>query len=381
MHILVFPSFYPSTVRPITGIFFRDQVNALRRAGHTVRVLVGPRLRETLYHLRQHRQWPAVSEDEDQLLRMHRGWFPRIFPGVSAVLHKRAGRSAYERYVQHYGKPDVIHAHNFFYAGFMAGQISEHHGVPVVITEHSTNFLRGRIFLAGQHRIVADTAQNSAQVIAVGKSLADHLQDRYGMNVIVVPNVIDTDFFQPTPPPNGTFVFALVARLFKIKNVPLLLDAFAEAFGPTDNVRLSIAGDGPAREQLEQQSIKLGISDNVTFCGKLLRDDVRDLYQNCHAVVSSSRIETFGVTMIEAMACGRPVVATRSGGPDGFVTPQTGIIVDQTVAALSEGLRQLYQHYTDYDPATIRGYCVDNFSEHAIAQQLEQIYEGVINSS
>ncbi len=374
MHILVMPSFYPSATRPVVGSFFQDQVEALRRGGYQVEVLVMPRLREMFDYARRHHRFPTLVEEPDQVYRMHWGGCVRIFPRLCAWLHRSAGLRAFERYLKKHSLPDLIHAHNFFYGGYLAAQIKQRYNLPVVLTEHSSNFLRGRIFLPGQHRIVRQTAQQVDQVLAVGKALADHLNDRYQANAHIIPNLINTNFFTFKYPPEKPFTFAVAARLFKIKNIPLLLDAFAKAF-KGDEVYLKIAGDGPDRDRLERQTQQLELEQQVKFLGRLSREKVLELYHQSHAVASSSWLETFGVTMIEALSCGRPVVATRSGGPEGFVTPQTGIIVEQNVDSLAEGMRRLRHNYDHYNPTAIRTYCVDRFSEKAVVQQLTQVYE------
>lgn len=100
MHILVLPSFYPSQARPQTGVFFADQVAMLREGGHRVGILVAPRLRELLYVIQHERRLPDLSAAEAEgegVYRMYGGWFPRVFPRVTAVLHRHVGRRAYTR--------------------------------------------------------------------------------------------------------------------------------------------------------------------------------------------------------------------------------------------------------------------------------------------
>ena len=93
-----------------------------------------------------------------------------------------------------------------------------------------------------------------------------------------------------------------------------LLRAFAERFAGDPSVRLGIGGDGPERGRLHELAGSLAIAEQVDWLGALDRDGVRQAMCEADAFVLPSRLETFGVVVIEALACGLPVVATRSGG-------------------------------------------------------------------
>ena len=385
MHILVFPSFYPSPVRPQSGIFFKEQVMALRKAGHQVGVIVAPRLWETLGYIRDNRKLPnliTAVDEGDSVYRMHWGWFPRVFPLICAALHGDAGFRAFNRYVQEQGMPDLIHAHNTFYSGYMAVRIAKKYDLPVVLTEHSSNFLRGRIFLPGQHMVVKYTLNRVDAAFAVGQRLANKINKRYHppepLNVI--KNIVDTEFFQPSPRNQSRpFTFAAVGQMKPIKRYDLLIDAFGKAFKGQD-VRLVIGGRGSEQATLIAQATRLGIHDQVELPGLLSRDEVRDLFQHAHVVVSSSDIETFGITLIEGMSCGKPVISTRSGGPEDFVTPDVGILVPtDDIDALSGAMQTMINNYDDYKPKLIRTYCEENFSERSIVGQLETIYQKLLS--
>src|SRR5690606_10263884 len=144
MHILIIASFFPSTIRPHTGIFFQDQARALQRAGHQVGVLVLPRLRETLHDWHAQAPWlPEITREDAEniaVYRMQRLWFPRVLPRVCRWLTGYYGQRAIERYFTEQGKPDILHAHNTFYAGYLAAVANTQHHIHTILTEHSTNF-------------------------------------------------------------------------------------------------------------------------------------------------------------------------------------------------------------------------------------------------
>jgi len=385
MHILVIASFYPSPVRTQTGIFFKEQVAALRKAGHQVGVIVAPRLWETVGYIRTNGKLPNLktSVDEgDGVYRMHWGWFPRVFPLICATLHGSAGIRAFDRYVQEQGMPDLIHAHNIFYAGYMAVRIADRHNLPVVLTEHSTNYLRGRIFLPGQHIIVRYTLDRLNASFAVGQRLANKLNERYTPNkaVDVLHNIVDTDFFDQVDS-DDVFTFVALGQMKPRKRFHLLIEAFSQSFRER-NARLIIGGDGPDYSRLVDLAESLGVSEQVELPGLLNREQVRDIIQTSHVVVSSSIIETFGVTLIESMSCGKPVIATRSGGPEDFVTPEVGILIPtDDVTALADAMKTIFDNYEQYDAKAIRAYCINNFSEESIVEQLDSIYRHVTHTT
>ncbi len=381
MHILVLPSFYPSTVRPMTGIFFKEQAEALARAGYQVGVLVAPRMRETLSTYRQDKQLPSLTREGlpggIPVYRMHRGWFPRVFPQITAALHRRAAMEAFEAYIKAEGMPDIIHAHNIFYSGYMAAKLGEAYNIPTVLTEHSSNFLRGRVFLSGQHRVAEETLAGIHTISAVSDVLARALK-RYmpRRTVYITGNVVNTHLFKAMPaPPLSPFVVSIVGSLIKLKRIELAIEAFARAF-PHDEAVLYIGGDGPLRSELEAVAKKHGIGQRVKFYGRLSRQGVRDLFHRSHVVLSASDFETFGITLIEALSCGRPIIATRSGGPQDFVTDEVGILVPKNnSAAMAEALRTIRENYTRYQPQALHDYVEARYSEAAIVQRLTELYE------
>jgi glycosyltransferase involved in cell wall biosynthesis len=383
MNILVLPSWYPTATNPLNGVFFREQALALQKAGHRVSVLVSPILLSK-QKLGQVRRWSElraqVLSQEDHGLPTYRvyqwGWFPGFLQRGNLWLQVRAAQRAFDRYRQDQGLPDVIHAHSILYGGYVAGQIGARWHVPVVITEHSTRFQRSLI-RPDQVPIIRDTLRLASKRLAVSPTLAAELRpyDK-GCEIEVLGNLVDGKFFAlpQDPLPAEPFVFTAVAFLEPKKGFDILLEAFALAFRGKP-ARLHIGGDGSQRSALEKQASDLGIAPQVEFLGRLPRNEVRALLQQSHVLVSSSHVETFGVTLIEAMACGKPVVATRSGGPDSIVDETSGLLVEPgNASALATAMRHMRDDYGRYDPEKIRASCLARFGQEAIVQRLTEIY-------
>ncbi|MFN7976411.1 MAG: glycosyltransferase [Acidobacteriota bacterium] len=215
-------------------------------------------------------------------------------------------------------------------------------------------------------------------------SLAALLTERHGRRGAwtVIGNVVDEGFFQPgepAPAPDGPFRFLAIGSLDENKAHADLLRAFARAFSGEAGTTLRIGGAGPQRTALEALAGALGVASRVSFLGTLSRDGVRAEMQRAGAVILPSRYETFGVVLIEALACGVPVVATRCGGPESIVTEQNGILVPaRDPEALATALSRMRAEAGRHDRAAIRADCVARFGRAAFTSAAGALYERVL---
>ena len=94
-----------------------------------------------------------------------------------------------------------------------------------------------------------------------------------------------------------------------------------------------------------------------------------------NAFVLSSEYETFGVVLVEALALGKPVIATKCGGPESIVTPEVGYLISKnSEKEMTDALLKLYQNWNKFNSLQIRQYCLENFSEKAVIGELTKIY-------
>ncbi|MEO8082227.1 MAG: glycosyltransferase [Ardenticatenales bacterium] len=384
MHVLVFPSWYPDAADSQRGRFFRDQARLLADHGHTVGVLTVPPprfLRDLPAAVRGRSAANPIRRVDDHGLPTYGTarwlWLPgRFGPRVIRWQLARASDRLWRRYVADHGVPEVIHAQGTLLGGFLAVRHGRRHSVPVVVTEHSSAFLRGLI-RPDERPVVAAVLDAAAAVCAVGPGLAAALRAfAPAVDVRVVPNPVDVAYFTPpvVPPAAVPFRFLAVAHLRPVKGVDVLIRAFAKAFGPkgptgpagavtgtqtststsaatadaTPAVVLRIAGEGPERGRLVALADDLGVADRIVFLGALSREQLLALYHDSHALVSASEVETFGLAVAEALACGLRVVATRSGGPDALVEAAGGWSTPVgDVDAMAEAMGEAIGYVTD----------------------------------
>lgn len=387
MHVLLIPSWYKTPHNPIRGSFLRERAHMLKNAGHQVGLLVPPSVVRTFTGLAEiKRFWRshplALTLEDEQGLPVYRvnwwGWWASLNPLARGALMSQA----FERYVQDHGQPDVLHGHAIMYGGYIASELGRRYHLPVLVTESDPVYVTGIHPLhVGQGYFIRRTAAQAHQLAAVAP-LAAALRPYVGQKPITpFDNPVDTDYFQPGPPPPETpFVFSIIGRLVPLKGHRLLLEAFAQQF-KGQAARIDIIGKGRLMETLQQQAHSLGIAEQCTFHGYIPREDLPDILQKSHVIVSASSVDTFPNTLLEAMAMGKPVIATRAGGPEYIVNEQTGLLVDYgDVAGLGQALADIRVHYDRYDPQAIRAYCVARFSVATIMRQYEAAYTAAINA-
>jgi glycosyltransferase involved in cell wall biosynthesis len=185
---------------------------------------------------------------------------------------------------------------------------------------------------------------------------------------------------RPLPPAGKPGRFLVVADLVdRTKNVSGVLNALAVARRELPKLSLTIIGDGPDRPQLEQQVEQLGLGGQVGFLGRLPNADVLDQVADAFAMVVNSNVETFSVVTGEALAQGRPVIATRCGGPTAFVNATNGILIEpRDDAALARAMVQLTKDADRYEPVTIRAGVNDRFSPDAVGRRFADIYARIL---
>ena len=139
-----------------------------------------------------------------------------------------------------------------------------------------------------------------------------------------------------------------------------------------------IGGEGPEKLSLKRLVKILGVEDQVSFLGKLSRVQVVEVISSSDSFVLPSHYETFGVVLIEALALGKPVIATRCGGPESIVLNSDGFLVERNnKEVLANAMKKMIDHISDYDPQEIRKSCLSRFGAPIIVKQLIALYDQV----
>jgi glycosyltransferase involved in cell wall biosynthesis len=291
MRILLVSQMYPGPDDPDLGVFVRQVERALADRGH---------------------------EFERAVLDRRAGGKRRYLALARRTL--RAARGF---------RPDVVYAHFLVPAGLVAALAGR---APLVVTAHGRD-VRNVGSLRGVRPATRLVVERAAAVVAVSDYLRRELEGKVPEargKTEVVDSGVDLERFELSPPPDGSPRFLCLGALTERKNVVRL----ARAFERLGDGSLTFVGDGPLRWELEGRA-------RVHLAGRVPHAEIPARIADAHVVCQPSLIEPFGQAVLEAMACGRSVVATRIGGPREFVTPEAGVLIDPVdEGAIAAGLER-----------------------------------------
>lgn len=395
MKVLVVSHMYPHALNPTYGIFVQEEVRELAKRCQVKVVSPTP----WFFPLKIFKKWYAYTRIP--LAETRSGievLYPRTIAFPKKIAFSLSGFTFFlsllrcARVAEKGFRFDLIHAHTVYPDGFAAVLAARALRRPVVITLHGSD-----VNVHFQHRIWRKLGlfalSRADQVIAVGEGLRRTVANKQVTNedkITVIPNGVDVSRFVPLPRVEALKRLGLQSEGSKIlyvgnmrqsKGIDYLLKAAKMLLETFDHhIEFFLIGEGEYERQARLLAGKLGITHAVHFTGGKPNEEI-PLWMNAGDVlVLPSLSEGFGVVLIEAMACGRPVVATRCGGPEDIVTPDTGILVppadeDALWRAMAEVLRSRHQ----FTRQKIREYVVHKYAYERIAALILEVYRQALD--
>ena len=380
VRVLHLAAWWPSRIHPHHGNFVQKHVRLLARTHEVVVVTVQEDTTLAVGSL----EVEVRNHDGYALIQVYYGrpkWlFRAAVIGLRANAYRLGIRKA--RAIVH-GAFELIHAHITVDAGIVAYLLHRWWAIPYVITEHSTRFRHLPAFSGLERYLSRVACRNAAYVLPVTDYLAQGMR-RNGLagNYRVVGNVVNTDLFCPSPArplPNVPFRLLHVSNLNeRQKNIRGILNAYAELIkGGTTPVRLTIAGDGDSK-LARTHAATLNLGERIQFTGPHTEQEVAALMRGHDAFLLFSNYETQGVVLLEAQACGLPVVATAVGGVVESVEPSTSQLVGRgNEQKLVRAMRDLLGGNAHHAPERARAFVVARYSEAAVATALNTVYQSI----
>ncbi|RLA82184.1 MAG: hypothetical protein DRG78_07930 [Epsilonproteobacteria bacterium] len=378
MNIVLLPTSYPNIYNQNSSIFVQDQAESLAKNGVDVSIVGAIPISFKYIFNKKIFKFGNFKTEKDGV-KSHLFLYPTIpkLRKFNQYLRDKINRYLLKKYLVS-NKIDLLHVHNAA-AGESAQWMKRKYNIPYVVTEHSSAFARNTI---SKKEILNyfDIYNKSSKNIAVSQEFAYLLSSIYDLDFQYIPNIVDTAYFKlDNKSKNKEFNFINIANLNKNKNQMMLINAFYKSFKDNRNVKLTILGSGPEYRNLQKEIDRLKMNEQIKLFGFATREQVLKELQTSDTFVLSSKYETFGVVIIEAMSCGIPVVSTKCGGPESIIENESlGVLVENNdVQLLSEAMLKIQT--IKYNHNYIREYTIDNYSQKIIARQLKKIYENIIN--
>jgi teichuronic acid biosynthesis glycosyltransferase TuaC len=382
LRTLLFSTLYPSSVRPVHGVFVETRLRELLATGDVQTKVLAPvpwfpftaarfgeRARMAATPAREQRHGIDVLHPRYPLL-------PKVGMTVAPALLALASLRPVARLLREGFDFDVIDAHYYYPDGVAAVMLARHFGKPVTITARGSDINLLSQFTAPRLQMQW-AARRADASIGVCNDLAEKIRawtdgaDR----VAVMRNGVDLQRFAPGDPGQarahvrctGQPLLLSVGNLVDLKGHDLVIDALAELLPQWPGARLAIVGDGPLRQALTDHAARRGLADRVDLIGRVAPEAMAAWYQAADLLVLASSREGWANVLLEAMACGTPVVATRVGGSPEVVREAVAgrLVGDRSGPALAAALAEVLR--SPPERAAVRRYA-EGFSWQATSQ-------------
>jgi teichuronic acid biosynthesis glycosyltransferase TuaC len=341
LHVLTLTPFFPSLDNEVKGCFIAEPIKQFTQIGVDSSVIAVSPL-----------HYPRPSSSSSAAADWVR--FPQL-PGNFGL--SSAGKLLYARLARqvstlHSRKPiDVIHAHGALPCGHAAALLARRLGIPFVVTVHGLDVfaLCAQTGVSANWRKQRSIAvyRSARSVICISEKVQQILCDEMGVGVrsAVVYNGTDVELFSPpsVAPAEPEKKILVVGTLIPSKGHELVLRAIDRLRNFFPALHCQIIGEGPAHRRFEALASQLGLGEQVRFLGRQPRAAVADAMRACSIFVLPSRNEGLGCVYLEAMACGKPVIACRGQGIEEIIRHENNgwLISTDGLDELEQGISTL----------------------------------------
>ncbi|NML14407.1 glycosyltransferase family 4 protein [Azohydromonas caseinilytica] len=382
MRVLLFSTLYPSSVKPGHGIFVETRLRELLKSAAVEARVVAPVPWFPSTHPRfgEYAGMAAVPRRETrhgiEVLHPRYPLLPKVGMSTAPFLLASAMLPTLRRLMREGFDFDLIDAHYFYPDGVAAALLSRWLGKPLTITARGSD-----LNLIGQYawprRLMRWAAGQAGGSIGVSSALVDVLRG-WGVDeerLHVMRNGVDLQRFSPHPRDaarhalelDGAPLLLSVGNLVPLKGHDLTMRALQLLLPEHPGARLVIVGEGPELERLQALARELGLADKVRFAGRLDNASLAAWFSAADMLVLASSREGWANVLLEAMACGTPVVATAVGGsPEVVADAAAGVLVrERSAEGIAQAVRELIHH--PRPRAEVRHYA-EGFSWEATTQ-------------
>jgi glycosyltransferase involved in cell wall biosynthesis len=387
--ILFISSWYPNKVWPLNGIFVKRHAAACTANCNVSAIYV------------RSDEKKSIDESVEDGIYTIRGYYrnPRLhIPLLSDIVRVLRyfimWKKVLRMYVDKKGKPALVNAAIIFPVSIIAIIIKYIYKVPYIITEHWSGYLPGdRRYKGFVMKTVSRMAVAHAEAVitvsailgnAMKRTILGNKKSIHENKFAIIPNAVDTGIFTIKPSARvmlgkDNFNLLHISSLEKEKNVPGIIRAFKKFHAANPLSRLTMIWDEETVGLPDRMGESFSEEDGIFLCGKHEGLELAALIQQADAFVLFSYFETQSVVLLEALCCGIPVISSRCGGPEEFITPSNGLLVAVgNETQLAEAMETMLKNKGKYNPEEIRNSVANKVSKEAVARDFYEIYKKVL---
>lgn len=281
------------------------------------------------------------------------------------------------KYKRQYGLPNIIHLHTYS-QGYLVRWLHLRYQIPFIITEHYSKLLSQERMKSWEISFCRQLFQLSSLNIAVSESQKRILEKLYGAPFSVMPNFVDLNKFAmgheaQKKNKNDCIQLLSVGNITSNKGFQIIIDALSQLNSDGVRYKLDIIGVGKYKADLLKLESYQKHKENINFLGLIPNSELPKYYQRSNIYISASEVETFGITVIEALACGTPVVVTAEGSKMLVTHNIHGIHADRSADSLAEAIEACSQLRTP--KKELRQHIASSYSFEVMLKAYAKIYE------
>lgn len=387
MKILFLSGWYPSRIHPQLGNFIEKHAEAVALQSEVVALYVcsDPDC-VSKYEIIQNTVNNVFTVNVYYKKVSHR--LPLLSQAQRAWRYMKAHFKGWRVLKKKVGKVDVVHLNILYPAGIFAFFLNRIYRYPLIITEHSTEYLPINTRPFTKSRIIANfyISRAARYITVVSKNLQNAMlsrgiQGRYK----IVYNVVNTDLFVAGTSKGNRAKLKLIhisTLNDKHKNISGMLRTIAILASQRNDFECWFIGDGDTAPHIEYAK-KLGIYNSIAFFdGTKTTAEVATIMKDADGFFMFSNYENLPCVIVEALACGLPVLSSDVGGISEHINASNGLLVKAgDEKALLNAFNNLIDNLKEkkYKPEDLRGYAVKHFSYKEVSKKFHEIYTAVLN--
>jgi len=376
-----FPTWYPHRHNMSLGSFVKKQILAAASFSRQIVFFV-------FEDSKIQKDFEITIHQVGNVMEIYVAFYPSKTKFGTLRKKKKAYQMAIKEVVEKNYLPNFIHAHSISFASFFGQKTANKYQIKWFLSEHWSGFLPasngfGRMPFY-KKKIWLNHANQANQIISISETLKKAMI-QCGItksNYKIIPNVVEGLAPQEQTNRNkefnevNDFIFLNVSDMVdEIKNVSGVIRVFNQLWKTNKTIQLWLIGDGVDLSHLINMTEQLPCNKSIKFFGRLSPDEVLELYPQINTTIINSRYETFSVVAAESIYAGKPLIATRCGGPEEFITKNQGILITtNNDQELLSAMKTMISSSDNYIPTTLHQYINEKFSSQVISDKFKELY-------